>query len=87
MLSDTGPPLINFTKRRRLWEALDNMLRFQDRPYANLVENPATSELIQKSLVKASSIDSKVFRSKSKELAAVEIEESDVKKGLHAAGF
>ena len=81
-----GPPLINFVKRQRWYEAVHAIMRFQAKSHG-FVENPQTMNYISEHLLLAISKDPASFWSRSQELQQHEVAHADIRKGLEAAGF
>ncbi|TDL26433.1 ras GEF [Rickenella mellea] len=85
--TSTGPPLINFTKRHKLYDAVHAILRHQSKPYAAVIENPQTLGFIEMQLGIAAGKDPAAFWTRSQDLQLNEVAQADIRKGLEAAGF
>ncbi|KAL5533752.1 hypothetical protein ACEPAG_212 [Sanghuangporus baumii] len=89
-----GPPLINFVKRQKWYDAVRAILRFQSKPLngngnINISENPAIMGFIneQLAIANAKSRDDSYFWTRGQELLMNEVSQADIRRGLEAAGF
>ena len=84
--SPTGPSLINFVKRQKWYEAVNAIMRFQNKSHG-FAENTPTLTYISEHLLLAISKDPASFWTRSQELQQHEVAHADIRKGLEAAGF
>jgi hypothetical protein len=64
--------LINFSKRAKWYDILEQMLRFQNRPYA-FVDVPQTMGYIEGNLVTATGLAPEFLQTRSREVAQQEM--------------
>lgn len=83
----TPRPLINVMKLRRLGEIIGQMLKFVNKPYRNLVENPTMTSAIEQQIELAVSKDAGFFWQRSQELQGTEVTHADIWRNLNDAGF
>ena len=82
----TTVSLIHFAKREKWWEAIDAMLRHQQRPYA-FAEDAATIAYIETNAALGGEKDQGFFWTRSQEIQQAEVQHADIRKGLELAGF
>jgi son of sevenless-like protein len=82
----TGPSLINFVKRQKWYDAVNTIMRYQNKSYG-FAENPQIMNYIAEHLQLAISKDPASFWARSQELQQHEVAHADIRKGLEAAGF
>ncbi|TFK41935.1 ras guanine nucleotide exchange factor domain-containing protein [Crucibulum laeve] len=78
---------ICFYQRQKWFEVVSSMLRFQSKPYNNLVQNESTRSFIETQLRERGVPNQHKFWSRSQELQQAELAHADIRKGLEAAGF
>ncbi|THH29337.1 hypothetical protein EUX98_g4841 [Antrodiella citrinella] len=82
------PDLINFTKRQRLSEVLDNILRHQENEYSfSGMEDLNLYAFIESHLQQAAEVDQAAIWKMSQEIHRNELIQADIRRGLEAAGF
>ncbi|OBZ79386.1 Cell division control protein 25 [Grifola frondosa] len=79
-------PLVNFVKRKKWYEVVDVMLRYQPKVYT-FVEDPSITTFIETNLAVAGERDQGSFWMKSQEVQQAEMSHADIRKGLELAGF
>lgn len=72
------PSLINFAKRAKWYDILEQMLRFQNRPFT-FVDVPHTMAYIEANLVTAGGLSPEFFRGRSEEIFRQEVAEATCK--------
>lgn len=84
----TSEGLINFMKRHRCGEVVDTILRHQgmNYPFAD-TEDPGLLSFIDESLQQAADKDDTMLWNISQEVSQSEVQQTDIRKGLEAAGF
>ena len=83
-----SPNMINFTKRQKLVEVVDTLLRHQSKDYTfQDPEDPELVALIETNLSQAVDVDQAALWKSSQELHRAELIHADIRKGLEAAGF
>ncbi|KAF8899165.1 ras guanine nucleotide exchange factor domain-containing protein [Infundibulicybe gibba] len=77
---------ICFTARKRWYDAVSAMLRYQPRPYY-FAENDSTMNFITTNLRAGASNDTQWYWTRSQELQQSELAHADIRRGLVEAGF
>lgn len=80
------PPLINFVKRQKWYEAVHAILKYQSKAH-NITENSQIMGLVEAQLSFASTIDQQSLWARSQQLQQDEVAHADIRRGLEAAGF
>jgi son of sevenless len=80
-------PMINFLKMQRLSDAVSSILKFNQRTYKNINDNPAMTYAIEQQIEAAASKDAGFFWQRSQELQSAEVTHADIWKNLNDAGF
>ena len=78
--------LIDFSKRQKIADTINAMLRHQSKPY-KYSENPQLISFIESQLSLSSNKDDDSLWRRSQELQQAELAHADMKKNLEAAGF
>ncbi|KZW00495.1 ras GEF [Exidia glandulosa HHB12029] len=79
-------PIINFSKRYGIAQAIDAILRHQRQPYT-FAEDPVTMGFLQERLAIAAAKDNELFWKRSQEIRRVEAAFGDIKRQMEWAGF
>jgi son of sevenless-like protein len=77
---------ICFYQKARWYEVINNMLRFQSRPYT-FAASESTMTFIENQIRDGVIRDQSWYWSKSQEVQHSELAHADIRKGLEAAGF
>lgn len=80
-------PLINFMKLQRLSDVISSIVKFYDKQYRHITENPNMMSIIEQQISIAASKDKGFFWQRSQELQTAEVTHADIWKNLNDAGF
>lgn len=86
---DQPPPrhLINFVKLQRLSDVISLIVKFHDKQYKSITENPGMMGIIEQQIATAATKDKGFFWQRSQELQTAEATHADIWKNLNDAGF
>ena len=80
------PPLINFVKRQKWYEAVHAMLKYQSKTHS-ITETPQTMSFLEAQLSTSLGKDQQSLWARSQQLQQDEVAHADIRRGLEAAGF